>query len=230
MKKPDILLLHGAIATQNQFDSFTPLLVDHFTCHTLNFSGHGPDISTRPFGIEQFAEDVLHWMDANALNKIDIFGYSMGGYVAMYLAFFHPEKVGDIFTLATKIDWTPENAKFETSRLNPEKIAKKIPAFANKLNALHHDWKAVLTHTSHMMTKMGLSPILTHHRLAQINHRVLIGVGDQDTTASPQAARPVSNVLCNAQLLILEDTPHPFEQVDKSVLSIHIKDFFIGIN
>lgn len=229
MKKPDLLLLHGAIATQNQFDSLIPLLEDHFNCYSLNFSGHGTHESTLPFSIEQFAEDVLQWMKIHEQDKIDIFGYSMGGYVAMYLAYFHPEKVGRIFTLATKFDWTPENAQQEAKLLNPEKIAEKIPSFAKMLSTVHYDWKAVLNNTAYMMMKMGLSPILTYQKLAQINHHVFVGVGDQDTTASPEAAQEVSNILSNGQLMLLNDTPHPFEKVNKSKLSAHIKHFFPNI-
>ena len=104
MKKPDLLLLHGAIATKDQFDSLIPLLEADFDCHTLNFSGHGHEVTDKPFGIAQFAQDVIEWVNNNDHQSINIFGYSMGGYVAMYLAFHYPEricKISILFNLVT---------------------------------------------------------------------------------------------------------------------------------
>lgn len=226
MKKPDILLLHGAIATENQFDFLTPLLKEEFNCHTLTFSGHGHDITHERFGIAQFADDVLGWMKINKCDKINVFGYSMGGYVAMYLAHYYPEKVNRIFTLATKFDWTPASAQKEAKLLDSKKIEEKIPAFAEILRLKHNDWQSVLKNTAKMMMTMGQSPILTDSELMQINHKVVIGVGDQDTTVSSEVALKTSNILPNSQLLVLPNTPHPFEKVNLKVLTSHIKTFF----
>ena len=124
----NLLVLHGAIGSKSQFDSIASLLDNQFDIHLLNFSGHGGEAFKENFNISQFADDVLTYLKLNKIASIDIFGYSMGGYVALYLAKNHPEKVGKIITLGTKLSWTPDIAAKETKMLVADKIEEKIPA------------------------------------------------------------------------------------------------------
>jgi len=136
--KKSILLLHGAIGSKNQLTPLLPFLNKEFDIHTLNFPGHGGDeISDEPFSISYFAGEVLKYFDQKNISSLYIFGYSMGGYVALYLAAHFPERVKKVFTLATKFDWTPQVAEKEMALLNHEKISQKVPAFASFLEQTH---------------------------------------------------------------------------------------------
>ncbi len=104
-----LLLLHGALGASDQFAPLLPLLARHFTVHTLDFEGHGPaPLRNRPFRIQHFAENVIDYLDAHRLNAIDLFGYSLGGYVALYLARTQPDRVSGVFTLGTKLQWSSD--------------------------------------------------------------------------------------------------------------------------
>lgn len=48
---------------------------------------------TKPFSIEQFANDTAGLMDALKIPRADILGFSMGSFVAQQLTLLHPEKV-----------------------------------------------------------------------------------------------------------------------------------------
>ena len=152
-----ILFLHGAIGAKDQFGPLKEKFKSDFNIHTLNFSGHGGTLMPELFSIETFANDVINYLKENNIERANIFGYSMGGYVALYMAKHHPEKVSKIFTLATKFLWTPEIAQREIKMLEPEKIEEKIPAFAEVLSKRHapNDWKMVLQKTSSMMIALG---------------------------------------------------------------------------
>jgi|TARA_R110000782_G_scaffold1119_1_gene4043 pimeloyl-ACP methyl ester carboxylesterase len=134
----NLLILHGAIGSKSQFNSLASLLNNQFNIHLLNFSGHGGEAFKENFNIPQFADDVLVYLEQQKVESIDIFGYSMGGYVALYLAKNHPEKVNKIITLGTKLSWTPDIAAKETKMLVAEKMEEKIPAFAEILKTRHH--------------------------------------------------------------------------------------------
>jgi len=82
----NLLILHGAIGSKSQFNSLASLLNNQFNIHLLNFSGHGGEAFKENFNIPQFADDVLVYLEQQKVESIDIFGYSMGGYVALYLA------------------------------------------------------------------------------------------------------------------------------------------------
>ena len=226
MKK--LLLLHGAIGSSQQFQQLAALLSNVFEVHTLDFSGHGgKPLPAEPFSIELFANDVLTWMQENKIETIDIFGYSMGGYVALYLAKHHPEKVGNVFTLATKFNWYPEGAAREAAMLNPEKIAEKVPAFAKALEQKHgENWKTVLTKTAEMMINLGNSPALPLTSLAEIQQPVLISVGDKDNMVTLEESIAAYRSLKNGQLLVLPQTQHPFEKVNAERIAGEIESYF----
>src|SRR5687767_3263946 len=160
-----ILLLHGALGAQQQLEALKYLLsTQGRAVHTLNFSGHGGNaFSSQGFGIEAFSNDVLSFMDDNKLERVDIFGYSMGGYVAVWLATNFPERVDTIITLGTKFDWDITSAQKEVAKLNADKIAEKIPAFARLLETRHapNDWKELLDRTKEMMLSLGEKPMIT---------------------------------------------------------------------
>lgn len=223
-----LLLLHGAIGAANQFEQFTPFLNQKYKVTAIHFLGHGgTPIPVDDFSIALFATNVLDWLDANKIKAIDIVGYSMGGYVALYLAKYHPDRVGKIFTLATKFNWTSETATKEAAMLNPDKILEKVPSFAKKLEYMHgaDNWKLVLNKTAEMMIKLGIKPSLTLSDLQQIEHTVLLAVGDKDTMVSLDETIAMYRSLKNAQLFVLPNTQHAFEKVDYNMLSQAIFNF-----
>lgn len=68
----------------------------------LDFEGHAnAPAHERPFSIEGFAENVIALLDDAGVESADLFGYSMGGYVAVHLAAARPDRIGRIATLGT---------------------------------------------------------------------------------------------------------------------------------
>ncbi|NJN43360.1 MAG: alpha/beta fold hydrolase [Anaerolineae bacterium] len=229
MNKPSLLFLHGALGTMNQFDLLIKHLEQDFVIQRLTFPGHGNRSPTHHhFRIEQFAEDTITYLDTQALPQADIFGYSMGGYVALTLAASHPERVNRIFTLGTELIWTPDRATRDIKMLNAEKIAEKLPAFARTLEARHaaFGWRKVLAATIEMLNDLGKNPRLTEESLRKLPHRVRLGVGDQDTTAGLEDTMEVFRLLQRGELQVFPSTPHPFERVNERMLAAAIKDFF----
>lgn len=214
-----VLLLHGALGSKTQLDPLKALLeTKGRTVYLMNFSGHSGSPFAKNFGIETFAEDVLDFLRQNSLSKVDIFGYSMGGYVALWFAHLNPEKAGKIVTLGTKFDWSVESAEKETKKLNAEKIEEKVPAFARILQNRHapNNWKELLTKTSTMMRGLGATPLLTAPMLASLKNEVYVLLGDQDDMADRNFSEEVSKILPNATFNLLPETPHPIEKVNLS--------------
>lgn len=227
MKK--LLLLHGAIGAASQFDKLKEELKDEYEIYTLNFSGHGGEkITDEKFSIELFADNVLKFLEENKLENIDVFGYSMGGYVALYIAAKYPGKMNRIFTTATKFAWDEETSLNESRMLNPQKIEEKIPAFAKSLEKRHSpaDWKTVLNKTAAMMVDLGKKPVLTDDILEKIENEVLVSVGDKDTMVSIEETANAAGKLKNGRLFIFPDTEHPIEKMDVKIISPEIKKIF----
>lgn len=224
-----LLLLHGAIGGKDQLITLAEELKTRFIIHSLNFSGHGGNnIPDSAFAIDMFARDVLEYMDEYKIESACIFGYSMGGYVAMYLAKNFPARVTKFATLATKFEWTTAIAEKETKMLDPLKIEEKIPQFAKQLQQRHHpqNWKLILHKTAEMMKAMGADNPLKQEDYAAINTPVMVLLGDRDKMVSLDETVNVYRLLPQAQFGILPATPHPLEQTDVKMLSLFLNKFF----
>jgi len=225
----DLILLHGAIGSSVQLEKLADSLKDNFRITLLNFSGHGgKGIPKDPFSIKLFAEDILYLLDKGKFEKPDVFGYSMGGYVAIYIARYFPDKLNRIFTLAAKFDWNPESSSKESKMLNPEKLMEKLPDFAKELSDRHMpaDWKIVLQKTAEMMINLGNGNSLSKEDLSKIKNVVRISVGDRDKMVSIEESMEAYRYLENGSFLVMPDTPHPIEKVSVERLSGEISEFF----
>lgn len=227
--KPNLILLHGAIGAASQLEKLADQLKENFNIYTFDFEGHGKNVnSVRDFRIEYFAENLEDFIQQNQLQHTSIFGYSMGGYVALYLASQKPLLINKIITLATKFDWNPTSSIKESALLNPEKIEIKLPQFASSLEQRHLlNWKTILNKTAEMMLHLGNQPLLTSTVFSKINCPVKITVGDTDTMVSINESTNASTQIKNAELQIIQGFQHPIEKIDCEILAGITSDFIL---
>jgi pimeloyl-ACP methyl ester carboxylesterase len=223
-----LILLHGAIGAKDQLQPLANRLKNDFNIHLLNFSGHGGNpFPEKPFSFQLFAQDILDYMQTRNLDNAAVFGYSMGGYAAMYLAKYYPGKISKLITLATKYYWDTAVAAKEIKMLDPETIELKLPAFAKELEQRHapQDWKKVLHHTEQLLIHLGNNNELKAADYASISIPCLLMLGDRDKMISLQETVDVYMQLSNAAFAVLPKTPHPIEKVDMELLSFFIARF-----
>ncbi|MES2556882.1 MAG: alpha/beta hydrolase [Bacteroidota bacterium] len=216
-----LLVLHGALGAQQQFEELAALLNNDFTVHTLNFEGHGGRPSGQDFSIGLFVQNVRDYLKENDLSSCSVFGYSMGGYVALKLAAQFPGTVNEIVTLGTKFGWSPEIAVKETAMLNPQKIEEKVPKFAAALAQLHAplDWKKVMYKTAQLMLDLGNQPALTEQDFQSITIPVTLLLGSEDVMVTPEETMAVQQQLSQATFERVEGWQHPIERVNKDELA-----------
>ena len=219
MKTP-LLLLHGALGSEAQFDALKKQFDIDYELHTFNFEGHGGRPSNTPFSIDLFVDNTLQYLQSKELKRLSIFGYSMGGYVALQLARNYPAYVDRIITLGTKLDWTPAIAAQEIQKLQPDIIEQKVPRFAAHLKALHAplDWKVVVQQTAQMMQALGNGQAITPDDFAAIERPVCICLGTEDQMVTIGESQRVVELIPQGSFQAIADCPHPIEQVDIGVL------------
>jgi pimeloyl-ACP methyl ester carboxylesterase len=223
-----ILLLHGAIGAADLLQPLQHALSAHYQVHTLNFAGHGGNpMPAEGLSIDLFARETLAYMDAHNLHNIPVFGYSMGGYVALYLAKTHPGRISKLITLATKFHWDPETAERECAMLNADKIEAKLPAFAQSLQQRHAPtgWKQLLEATASMLRGMGADNPLKTGDYPALSLPVLLLLGDRDKMVGLDETLSVYRALPQAAMGMLPATPHPLEQVDAQLLAFFVQRF-----
>jgi pimeloyl-ACP methyl ester carboxylesterase len=223
-----LILLHGALGSKDQLQPLKSTLENIFQVHTFNFSGHGgrpfPDTA---YSIPFFSEQIAAFMQESGIDQAHIFGYSMGGYAAMYLAKHQPEKISKLITLATKFYWDEKTAAREVNMLNGNTIKEKVPAFAAQLQQRHapNDWLELLSKTGELLTDLGKRNALTLEDYATITTPCLLLLGDRDKMVTLEETMAVYKQLPNAQCGVLPGTPHAFEQVNMTFLAQLITQF-----
>lgn len=223
-----LLLLHGALGSKDQLQPLERAFENLFQVHTFNFSGHGGrPFSDSTFSIPYFSEQIAAFMQETGITQAHIFGYSMGGYAAMYLAKQHPEKINKLITLATKFHWDEKTAAREVKMLDGKTIQEKVPAFAAQLQQRHapNDWLLLLDKTSQLLADLGKRNTLQLEDYATITTPCLLLLGDRDKMVTLDETIAVYKQLPHAQCGILPGTPHAFEQVNMPLLAEMISGF-----
>jgi pimeloyl-ACP methyl ester carboxylesterase len=222
-----LLLLHGAIGSSAQLQPLQTALEGQYHIHLFDFPGHGGKDFPPEFSIKSFAASVIEHLNKNKLIKVSVFGYSMGGYVAIYLAKYHPSLVDRVITLATKFEWNEAIVEKELKMLQADTIEQKLPSFAGVLKQRHapQDWKLLLQKTASMLTELGKDNTLKIADYTTITTPSLIMIGDRDKMVSLEETVAVYKQMPAAELAVLPSTPHPIEQVDINLLAMHVRRF-----
>jgi pimeloyl-ACP methyl ester carboxylesterase len=228
-ERPAVLLLHGALGAAASMRPLAERLDGHLTAHTLDFAGHGAARApSAPLTIELLAAQVSAHIEEHGLAPARIFGYSLGGYVALHLAATRPARVGRVMTLATKLAWSPEVATRMNAQFDPATIRAKVPTLAAALASLHPGmgWEALLGATRTMLADLGDHPRLSPDTYARITQPVRLAVGDRDTTVSIDETLAAMRTIPGAELEVLPATPHLLERMDFDRVSRSTLEFF----
>ena len=90
---PPLVLLHGLGEVGADWDGVAPALARRSRVYAPDLRGHGRSERTGDYSVELMAADVLGFLDALRLDRVDLIGHSMGGLVGYLLAGDHPERV-----------------------------------------------------------------------------------------------------------------------------------------
>ncbi|MGM0582645.1 MAG: alpha/beta fold hydrolase [Bacteroidota bacterium] len=227
MSKKNLVLLHGALGSSKSFDALIPHLPKDFNLIVPDFKWHGSRAEAdSSFNMNDLVNDLDALYQEYKIQSADVFGFSMGGYVALTLAQKKPEYFDSIMTLGTKLDWNPQQAEKESKMLNPEKIKEKVPQFAKQLESLHgENWNHLCVQTAEMMIELGINPILTKENISTIDLPVRLGLGDKDNMVSLDETVAFYKAFSNGQLQVFPNCQHPIEKVNSELVSGAIKHF-----
>ena len=184
--KKHLVVLHGALGSAEQMrQSLQGIESIYNQVDYFEFSGHGNTTRSMEFGVNQFTGELEQSL-SNFKTAPDVFGYSMGGCVALNLAYKKPGLMNSIITLATTFNRTPEVASQEIKMLRPEVIEDKVPKFAEISKKRHGPgrWKDLCSDTGMMIVNLGDNPPLNPNTLNEIAVDVSLFVGSADKMIS----------------------------------------------
>ena len=90
-----IVLLHQPPLSSEEYDFIIPVLAEKYQAIAMDMLGHGdsddpPDYN---YEIEDYARNVVHFLDALGINKASIVGHHSGATVAVEVAAAYPPRV-----------------------------------------------------------------------------------------------------------------------------------------
>lgn len=215
------IFLHGALGSSEQFKPMLAQFGDNQSFIPLNLPGHGHAPCDSALSMPLFADAVLQFLEENDIAQTDIFGYSMGGYVALWLAWKHPKRVRSVTTYGTKLDWTPEVAAGMARMFDPEKIAAKAPALAESLTQTHgaDHWENLCRQTANFLHDLGNGMGLPASSFPEISCPVRIVWGELDHVVSREESEKAAETIPNGRFEVLSGGKHGIEQVDVQALA-----------
>jgi 2-succinyl-6-hydroxy-2,4-cyclohexadiene-1-carboxylate synthase len=101
---PPLVLLHGFTGSAETWAPLGSALGAAYTTIAVDLPGHGrsmaPDDPAR-YALGRFADDLARVLDALAIERVAVLGYSMGGRAALRFALRHPDRVAALVLEST---------------------------------------------------------------------------------------------------------------------------------
>jgi pimeloyl-ACP methyl ester carboxylesterase len=179
-KGDPILLFNGASDSMNAWDpSFLKGLSSNHLVLVFDSRGIGNTTTgSKPYTMQQLANDTAGLMDALKIQKANILGYSLGGETAQQFTVNYPEKVNRLILVATtcggkdSIPKPPEFIKLQSEIVN--KSLNNIPVSKEEMKglvsaSLGSGWirlhpESVVNIPDFQQAKPGLSPVALNNQ------------------------------------------------------------------
>jgi pimeloyl-ACP methyl ester carboxylesterase len=188
-----LLLLHGGLFDiDQQFGELLPGLAANRRVIAADFQGHGRtnDID-RPLGTVDLASDVIALLQHLDVPQVDVFGFSVGGAVALYLTIRNPELVRK--AIISSVSFHPSGDRDENAEMVGEMKVEMIAGTPMEAAYLAKSPHPDLEHLQVLLTKLGGYDKGTDgwsdDDIRGIAAPTLITVGDNDAVKLEHAVR-----------------------------------------
>jgi len=223
---------------RGNLDNWDPALVDDIAAGRevilVDNSGVGLSTGSTPHSVKGLARDVLAFIDALGLTEIDLFGFSLGGFVAQEIVLLRPRLVRRLILAGTGPEggrgfhaWSEEItshaykdvpgaedvfylffAPTETSQARAKEFAGRI--FTRERDRDQKPALAVRDAQAEAITDWGIPDTTKLARLAGITQPTLVANGSNDILVPTVNSYLLAGHIPNAQLIIYPDANHGF--------------------
>lgn len=217
---PPLLLLHGAAGcTLLETAALLRRLEPYYRVLAVDFSGHGASEDGSAFSVDVFADNARAVLDYADIGRTDVFGFSMGGYVALHLAHRYPDRVRRLAVHGTAIEWGEARVEAMHRRLNADAIEARHPQRAEQLAALHTNWKHLFRRMQAFVAELpDRSPRMVE-AASTLGHPTLVSAVDQDDLFPLDAPLGLHGVLPHSRLALLPGRRHALQNVNLDTLA-----------
>lgn len=218
-----LVVLHGAFGCASVYAQ----LASNRQQIAVELQGHGhtADID-RPLSIENMADDVAALLKHLKIERADVFGYSMGGSVALGMAIRHPDIVDRVAINGAHfaaIEEAYEPESFKLFRCLPADFAPpQLIGPYQKVAPNPTQWPVLVA----KVKKMGLKWTgFTREQMESIKAPVLITLGDRDVVRLDHAVE-MYRIIANARLAVFPGGDHFLVTTSPDTVLAPVATFF----
>jgi len=128
---PPLIMLHGLFGSLENLGAISRILRERFTLYRIDLRNHGRSPHNAVMDYTTMAEDVVEMMEREQISRAHFFGHSMGGKVAMTVAFTYPQRVNGLVMadIAPVAYPAHHNAILDALKsINPKTLASRTEA------------------------------------------------------------------------------------------------------
>ena len=92
----ELIIIHGLFGMSDNWITLAKKFSLYFKVHVLDLRNHGRSPHSSNFNYQSMAEDIKEYIDFHSINGPIILGHSLGGKVAMKLAFMFPDSLSKL--------------------------------------------------------------------------------------------------------------------------------------
>ncbi len=228
---PPVVVLHAALgSTIMEMRRLTRTWEKDFRVFALDFMAHGDSdaFDGQELSMERFATNVIALLDESGIDKANLFGFSMGGSVALYAAYKYPNRFNRLAIHAHNVQWNEHERDLMVGRMqsalnNPDSFWSKRLAETHGSGRWQDLVQRMIAFTTALPGKR-----FEQDDLAIISNPTLVSTGDSDRFFALRHSLNLYSSLPNASLAVLPGVDHPIQTVDAEPFAKMVTEHLLG--
>lgn len=244
-----ILFAHGLLWSGRMYAPQMQELADRYRVVAFDFRGQGrTEITESGYDMDTLTDDVVELCDALSLDRVHFVGLSMGGFVGMRLAAYHPDRVRSLSLLATAADPEPPKSarKYALMTLGARAVGTRpfLPAVMKIMfgrTFLHDPARAAeraaledeLANLSRVALPRTVRGVFTRrgveHLLPKLRVPTLVLSGEEDVAVIPARSRATAAAIPGARFETISRAGHTMTLEQPAAVSAALRGFLEGV-
>lgn len=230
---PSLVVLHGALgSTALETDRLIRHWERSFRVVGVDFEGHGAsgdvagdDGAPRVPAWADFVDNVRAVLDHLGIERTALFGFSMGGGVALAVAHAMPARVSRLAVHAVNVQWAEEEVAPMVDPMEPDALRRESPFWAQRLAETHGDRWPDLARRMAAFTRALPEQVMVDDVLRGTATPTFVTHGDADRFFSLDHPVHLRQTLPDARLAVLPGVDHPIQTLDAPAFAAMVGPF-----